>query len=178
MSKEKEMELTKEQAMERVEAINERVATIQQDVEQADDAGKLELMNEFQELMKEASELNKIINRKTRRTGTGQPRVSRIGVLKDALVEFQPRSTAIDLEGNLIGVSVDRRNGYHIAQIAHSTGMKFTKKIDQVTLLEPTPELESALDKLIQEQEDLVAEVKAAKEAEHQAEEGEEEGDE
>lgn len=151
----------------RLDEIKVRVAEIEKEsvLEGADVAA---LMAEFKELLNEAAQLSKTT--KTKKAGTGAPRSSKLGVLKGLRVTFNPRSTLIDLEGTLIGLAVDGRNGLHILSIQHETGMKFNKKIDGVTLIDPTDEQVAYHEKLISEQEALVEEIKATKEAEKEAE--------
>lgn len=151
----------------RLVEIKERVTAIEQEVSK-EGADVKSLMAEFKELLAEAQELSKKVSVKKKGTGT-TPRVGKLGILKNMKVSFNPRNTMIDLIGVITGLAIDNRNGFYILSIQHDTGMKFNKKIDGVTLVEPTEEQTAYHEELIAEQEALVAKVKEAKALEAEA---------
>ena len=146
-------------------AIKQRITEMSVELKQ-EGADKDALQEEFKNLMKRLNELNKVGKTGTKKKGGKRDVTStKLGILKDALVSFQPRNTAITLEGNITAIGVDGRNGFHIITITHATGMKFTKKVDAIELVNPTEELSEKLAQLVAEQETAIAEAKEAKKA-------------
>ena len=149
----------------RISEIKDEIGEISQAM-QLEDSDKAALQERFKALIVELSALNKIGKKTTSKktgTGTSGPRTTKLGALKGALVSFAPRNTAIELEGTITAIGVDGRNGFHILTITHATGMKFTKKVDAVQLVEPTEEQAAQLEALVAEQAALIGDVKAAK---------------
>lgn len=149
----------------RISEIKDEIGEISQAM-QLEGSDKVALQERFKALIVELSALNKIGKKATSKktgTGTSGPRTTKLGALKGALVSFAPRNTAIELEGTVTAIGVDGRNGFHILTITHATGMKFTKKVDAVQLVEPTKEQAEQLEVLVAEQAALVEEVKATK---------------
>lgn len=157
------------------QAIKERITAMSSELKQ-EGADKDALQEEFKALMKRLNELNKVGKTAKRKGGKRDVTSTKLGILKDALVSFQPRNTAITLEGNITAIGVDGRNGFHIVTIVHATGMKFTKKIDAVELVNPTDELSEKLAILAAEQETAIAEAKDAKAKAKAKAEGDEDG--
>ena len=147
----------------RLQEITSRIAEIQLEMSanpSPEDSAMY--LNEFKELMAEAASLSKG-TKKARTAGTGVKRESKLGALKNAVVKFMPRNTVIELEGELTGVVMDKRNGFFIATVTHATGLKFTKKIDQLTVVDPTPEQQEIFAGLVKAQEVESAKAKEAK---------------
>lgn len=147
----------------RLQEITSRIAEIQLEMSanpSPEDSAMY--LNEFKELMAEAALLSKG-TKKAKSSGTGVKRDSKLGALKNAVVKFMPRNTIIELEGELTGVVMDKRNGFFIATVTHATGLKFTKKIDQLTVVNPTPEQQEIFAGLVEAQEIESAKAKEAK---------------
>lgn len=157
------VEATKVDPSVRLQEITARIAEIQVEMSKnpsPEDSAMY--LNEFKDLMAEAATLSKG-TKKAKSSGTGVKRESKLGVLKNAVVKFMPRNTVIELEGELTGVVMDKRNGFFIATVTHATGLKFTKKIDQLTVVNPTPEQQEIFASLVEAQEIESAKAKDAK---------------
>ena len=163
MKKEESVEATTVDPSVRLQEITGRIAEIQVEMSKnpsPEDSAMY--LNEFKDLMAEAATLSKG-TKKAKSSGTGVKRESKLGALKNAVVKFMPRNTVIELEGELTGVVMDKRNGFFIATVTHATGLKFTKKIDQLTVVNPTPEQQEIFASLVEAQEIESAKAKEAK---------------